>query len=295
MSRADFVSVDTSANDNTVFEKHIPVEREGETLIDCMDNNTEISRQQLKRLLHNGGVWLETTHRNGTQSIERTRRAKKTLKQSDTVHVYYNAKIQSEPPAAAELVADEGGYSIWNKPSGMYSQGSKWGDHCTLYRWAEKKLQPQRPAFIVHRLDRAANGLIILAHKKSVAAMFSAMFENHRIDKKYKAVVEGVVSDISLPHRIKNRLDNKNAVSEIISVKTNTEKNISEVEMVIETGRKHQIRRHLSEMGYPIVGDRLYGAKSIEMDLQLSSVSLGFVCPVTSVQKKYQLITDKPH
>ncbi len=270
------------------FEKHITIESEGRILIDSLSEHTACGKQQLKRLLQNGGVWLETTHRNGVPSIERIRRAKKQLKQGDTVHVYFNEKVQAEKPPVAELIADEGDYSIWNKPSGMYSQGSKWGDHCTVYRWAEKNLQPQRPAFIVHRLDRAANGLIILAHKKTVAAKFSALFEHHQISKLYRAVVEGRV-DVQLPHAIKNKLDGKNAISKIIGIKINAQGNTSEVEIAIETGRKHQIRRHLSGMGHPIAGDRLYGAKNIEIDLQLSSIRLEFVCPVTLEQKTYCL------
>lgn len=273
----------------TDFEKHILIESAGEILIDCLSQHTEPGRQQLKRLLQNGAVWLETCHHNGSQSIERIRRAKKVLKQGDTVHVYYNEKIQAEKPPEAELIADEGDYSIWNKPAGMYSQGSKWGDHCTLYRWAEKNLQPQRPAFIVHRLDRAANGLIILAHKKTVAAKFSALFEHHQIGKKYKATVEGAITDIELPHKIENILDGKKAISEIINIKTRIENNTSEVEITIETGRKHQIRRHLSGLGYPIVGDRLYGAKNLQIDLQLSAVRLDFFCPVTAEKKTYYL------
>ncbi len=271
------------------FEKHIDCARQGITLIECLSENTSLSRQQLKRVLQNGAVWLETCYAKGTQSIERVRRAKKILKKNDQVHIYYNKKIQNSLPPVAELIADEDDYSIWHKPAGMFSQGSKWGDHCTLYRWAEKNLQPQRPAFIVHRLDRAASGLMIIAHKKTVAAQFSRMFEHHQINKKYKAIVEGQVLDIKLPCKIENPLDNKTAVSEIISIKTDAEENSSEIEITIESGRKHQIRRHLSALGYPIKGDRLYGAKDTESDLQLRSVKLEFICPVTSTQKSYEL------
>jgi len=96
--------------------------------------------------------------------------------------------IEASP---AILVEDCGDYSIWNKPSGMLSQGSKWGDHCTIYRWVEKNLQPERAAFVVHRLDRAATGLILLAHKKSVASQFSRLFEKREIYKRYLVKVKG--------------------------------------------------------------------------------------------------------
>ena len=150
-------------------------------------------------------------------------------------------------------------------------------------------LMPQRQAFIVHRLDRAANGLIILAHKKSIARKFSAMFENRQIYKKYRARVEGIVSSLDLPYEIKNKLDDKLSISEIVSV-TKIDQNSTDLEVVIKTGRKHQIRRHLSGLGYPIEGDRLYGAKNLAVDLQLSAVHLKFICPVNGEHKEWFLV-----
>ena len=266
------------------FEKHIKVEESTQTILACLSASLDLSNQQIKNLMQNGAVWLESAH-----GINRVRRAKKNIKQGETLHVYYNSEIQASHPPEAVLVVDEDDYSIWNKPCGMYSQGTKWGDHCTIYRWAEQKLNPQRQAFIVHRLDKAANGLIIIAHKKSIAAKLSSMFEKREIHKKYRAVVEGALDEVTLPYEIKNELDNKLAISEIISLKVDQVKQRTVVDIKIKTGRKHQIRRHLSQMGYPIVGDRLYGAKDIESDLQLSSIELEFICPVSAKQKTYNL------
>ncbi|RDH82431.1 MAG: RNA pseudouridine synthase [endosymbiont of Galathealinum brachiosum] len=271
-------------NKTVKFEKHIKAEKNTQTILECLSASLEFSNQQIKKILQNGAVWLENSH-----GINRVRRAKKTINQGEILHVYFNAEIQASQPHEAMLIADEGDYSIWNKPGGMYSQGTKWGDHCTVYRWAEQNLMPQRQAFIVHRLDKAANGLIIIAHKKSTAAKLSAMFEKRQIHKKYRAIVEGILNDVELPYEIKNELDNKIAISEIISLIPDYEKQRTAVEIRIKTGRKHQIRRHLSEMGYPIIGDRLYGAQDIESDLQLSSIELEFSCPVSEKQKKYEL------
>jgi len=265
------------------FEKHLQVEK-SQTIIDCLSDNIELSKQQLKKIMQNGAVWLEDSY-----GVNRVRRVKKNINQGDQLHIYYDTEIQSITSPQAKLVADEGDYSIWNKPSGMYSQGTKWGDHCAIYRWVELNLHPQRPSFIVHRLDKAANGLIIIAHKKVIAAKFSQMFEQRKVNKKYRAVVEGVLDNISLPCEIKNELDKKVAISEIISLKQDIKKQCTIVEIRIKTGRKHQIRRHLSGMGYPIVGDRLYGAKNILSDLQLSSVELEFICPLSGKLKKFNL------
>ena len=92
------------------------------------------------------------------------------LQQQDRLHLYHDPRVLSIEPAEARMIADEGAFSIWYKPFGMLSQGSKWADHCTISRWVETHLRPQRPAFVVHRLDRAATGLMIIAHAKGVAA-----------------------------------------------------------------------------------------------------------------------------
>jgi len=265
------------------FEKHIQSDKE-QSVLDCLSEYTDLSKQKIKQALQNGAVWLETD-----KGVSRVRRAKKIIKINQIVHIYYDALIQSSRPVAAELVADEGEYSVWNKPCGMYSQGSKWGDHCSIYRWSEQNLLPQRPAFLVHRLDRAANGLIVLAHTKTIAAKLSAMFESRQIYKKYRAVVEGLMTEIEIPYEINSELDGKSAISEIVELSFDKLSNTTGVYIVIKTGRKHQIRRHLSGMGFPIVGDRLYGASNTGTDLQLSSVNIRFECPVTHNAKNYQL------
>ena len=64
----------------------------------------------------------------------------------------------------------------------------------------------------------------------------------------------------------------------------------SELDVEIETGRKHQIRRHLSGVGFPVVGDRLYGSQQNnpkQPDLQLRAVTLAFTCPLTKQARRY--------
>ena len=267
----------------TLFESHLPVTSDNITALQHLANNTPLSKQTLKKTMHNGAVWLESA-----LGTHRLRRAKKRLQRGDILHLYYDEAIQNSVPPAAELIADEGAYSIWNKPYGMYSQGSKWGDHCTIYRWAEQQLQPQRPAFLVHRLDRAASGLIIVAHSKKVAAAFSELFKNRHIQKQYRAIVEGSLHHLTLPYTISDEIDNKPAVSKIIAT-DELENNRTNLTIEIETGRKHQIRKHLAGIDYPIVGDRLYGFKQSAENLQLQSCYLKFNCPVTNTIQEYSL------
>jgi tRNA pseudouridine32 synthase/23S rRNA pseudouridine746 synthase len=230
-----------------------------------------------------GAVWVSRG-----RTTQRLRRATRKLRAGDEIHLYYDLRILEEIPAEPTLVADVGGYSVWNKPFGLRSQGSKWGDHCTVTRWAERHLRPERPAFVVHRLDRAANGLILVAHSKTMAAALSKLFRDRGVEKRYRVTVAGVFSRQPVPLRVDTPVDGKPAVSEFSFMRADGGR--SEVDVRIETGRKHQIRRHLAELGFPIVGDRLYGnGASDGVDLQLTAYLLAFHCPVADEAVEYRL------
>lgn len=269
------------------IEKHILV-TEDTFAVDVIAAKTELSKQRIKLAMKNGAVWLE----HGTQKIQRLRRAKRLVKKNDVLHLYYNEALLSEKALPCELIADEGAYSIWYKPTGVLSQGSKWGDHCTINRYAEENLTPQRAAFIIHRLDRAARGLMLLAHKKQTASALAALFEQRTIDKTYQAVVHGCFP--STTQTITTPINEKSATSHVKLIRYQIKKDRSLIEINIESGRKHQIRRHLQSLGFPIIGDRLYGNELAHSeDLQLSSYSLSFTCPITQQHKYYELPKEK--
>ncbi|MCW8852188.1 MAG: RNA pseudouridine synthase, partial [Gammaproteobacteria bacterium] len=100
------------------FEVHIKASVAGQAALDLLAENAPVSKQKIKKAMQNGAAWLESSN-----GIHRLRRAKKQLGENDFVHLYYDAAIQGCTPAAAELIADAGEYSIWHKPYGMYSQG----------------------------------------------------------------------------------------------------------------------------------------------------------------------------
>ena len=266
-------------------ESHVTIESPDDNAVDLLQQATGLSKQRIKTAMTQGAVWV--TRGSNTQ---RLRRAKRALREGDEVHLYYDADILAEIPAEPILIADVGGYSVWNKPYGLRSQGSKWGDHCTVARWAERNLQPERPAFTVHRLDRAANGLILVAHSKKIAAALSELFRERKVEKRYRALVAGDFSEQPNPLRFEQPVDDKAAISEFFlqDVKDNGEKSV--VDVRIETGRKHQIRRHLAGLGHPVIGDRLYGAGEADgMDLQLTAYLLAFRCPLADRPVEYRL------
>ncbi len=267
------------------IEKHVLVESAEDSPIDLLQRATDLSRQKIKLAMTQGAVWL-TRGRN----TRRLRRLKRALHAGDEVHLYYDAEILAEIPIEPTLIADVGAYSVWCKPGGLRSQGSKWGDHCTVVRWAERHLRPERSGFTVHRLDRAARGLMLVAHSKAVAATLAELFRQRKIEKRYKALVAGDFSPQPDPVRVDQPIDSKDAVSEFSLQKVGVGGEESLLDVQIETGRKHQIRRHLAALGHPVVGDRLYGeAGPDDVDLQLTAYYLAFHCPVENERVEYRL------
>lgn len=270
------------------FEKHINVTESGKLAVDILASETALSKQQLKKVMLKGAVWVTTG-----KKTQRLRRAKRQLDIGQTLHIYYDEHVLDCEPAEPELIADMGQYSIWNKPYGMLSQGSKWGDHCTITRWAEQHLTPQRNAFVVHRLDRAANGLIIVAHEKKAAALLSGLFQSRQIEKRYQIWVEGEFSEqatVDNPVKVDLDLDGRHAVSFFTRLKFDASKQQSLLDVRIETGRKHQIRQHAASLGYPVVGDRLYGNILQQENLQLKAYFMAFRCPYTAEEKQFNLL-----
>jgi len=252
------------------FEKHLDIDETGCDAATLLSAESGLSKTAIKQVMKKGAVWLTTA--TGTQRI---RRADKQLPKGAILHLYYDAAVLHQQPSAAQLIADEGDFSVWFKPYGMLSQGSKWGDHCTIYRWAEQHLTPQRSAYVVHRLDRAASGLILLAHTKKTATAFARLFRERKIEKIYQAKVTGKLVQAMT---IDKALDGKKAISHVTPLAYDESRDESVVKVSIETGRKHQIRRHLVQAGHPIVGDRLYGNVELtgEDNLALVACYLSF-------------------
>lgn len=249
--------------------------------VELICSNTELTKARAKQVMQQGAVWLTRN-----RSTQRIRRADKRVVAGDELHVYYDDNVLLQTVQPARLIADESEYSILFKPFGMLSQGSRWGDHTTVYRWAEQNLQPQRPAFVVHRLDRAASGLMIIAHQKKAAAALAALFEKRQITKQYQAIVAGHFAD---ELQMDTPLAGREALSVARRVDYDDIMDRSLLEVEISTGRKHQIRQHLAAAGFPIIGDRMYGKDQQEEDLQLRSFLLAFESPIDQQDKTYRL------
>jgi len=263
-------------------EYHCEVLLDNSNAVELLSAKTAFSKQKIKHAMQRGAVWLTSS-----KGTHRLRRHSKKLAVGNTLHFYFDSRVFNEEVTDASLICDETEYSVWYKPKGMVSQGSKWGDYNAINRWVERNLEPQRPAFIVHRLDRFASGLILIAHTKKMATALSALFQQKKINKQYKALVYGAFSPEKITFR--GEVEGKHAVTHASLLKYDQKSDTSLVQLDIETGRKHQIRYHLSKAGFPIVGDRFFSAKDSKLDLQLTAYKLSFVSPIDGKEKEYLL------
>jgi len=267
--------------------------------IDALTEACDLTKAELKLCFSKGAVWLTS----GKQKPVRLRRVKKALTLGDKIELYYNSSVLNSSVPAPTLLLDNKQYSIWLKPRGMLSQGSKWGDFSALYRWVEmnhvfENETQSRQAWLVHRLDRATAGLQVLAHSKKMAQTLTKLFENHQIKKRYQAIVHGQFPEDRQTYQ--DDIDGKSATTHVVSIQFSKALNVSLVEVEIESGRKHQIRKHLSQAGFAIVGDRLYGDATLDNnvnperpDLQLTAYRLQFECPLTLSPIDVQLSADQ--
>jgi len=272
----------------SIFEKQILVDSSVQTALELLADRTALSKQKIKQAMAKGAVWLTPINPKKGKT-QRLRRVTRQLSPGDKLHIYYNEHILVTKPTPPTLITDEGKYSVWFKPPGVLSQGSLYGDHCAISRWVELNLKPTRPCFVVHRLDRAAAGLIILAHNNHAAGLLSTLFQTRQINKQYRVLCEGDLHASEKSITCEAPIDGKQAISHFKSLKFVEALNATLLDVDIETGRKHQIRRHLALLGHPVVGDDEYGTAHPKNQLQLAATRLEFISPFDKKPRSYTL------
>jgi len=263
------------------FKKTIAAETSN-SCCDYLAEHTALSKSKLKDAMLKGAVWIS---RPGGKR-RRLRRASAALHAGDVLELYYDADLLRIVPPAAQCVDDQRRYSVWFKPSGLMAQGTEYGDHCALLRQVENHFHPRRPVFLVHRLDREAAGLMLVAHDGQAAARLSALFRDNLIAKRYRVRVRGDVQqregEIGLP------LDGKAALSHYVQLEYDPVRDVSTLEVSIATGRLHQIRRHFAMIGHGVMGDPRYGRDNKNRDgMQLMATGLRFLCPFSDRDMDY--------
>jgi tRNA pseudouridine32 synthase / 23S rRNA pseudouridine746 synthase len=247
-----------------------------EGVSDFFQKNTGLSKTKIKDAMIKGAAWKTDNRR----KRKRIRRATAWIQQGDYVELYYDPDILLIVPPSAKLLYDMIHYSVWHKPVGLMTQGTDFGDHCSLIRQSETYFQSRRNNFPVHRLDRETEGLVVIAHSSDAAKRMSTLFQNREVVKRYRAIVLGNLGSPDKVEKIEIPLDGKESITEYRTEEYNPISNTSTVAIWIKTGRKHQIRRHFDMIGFPVMGDPKYGKGNKNVQgLQLRAISLAFRCP----------------
>ena len=246
------------------------------TACEFLTEFTALSKSRVKDAMSKGAVWLKK--QKGKQ--RRIRRSTAGLIPGDILSIYYDKDLLSKSPPLPQLISDQGRYSVWVKPAGLMSQGTKYGDHCSLLRQVALYYKSKRKVYLIHRLDREAAGLLLLAHDKKAAGRISRLFQNRQVIKRYTARVLGNITDTLPEEKIDLELDGKSALTEVVVDHYDQNTHTSRVNIVIRTGRKHQIRRHFEMIGHPVMGDPRYGeGNKNKKGMQLAATALEFQCP----------------
>jgi tRNA pseudouridine32 synthase/23S rRNA pseudouridine746 synthase len=258
----------------------------GETACDFLASRTGLSRGKVKDAMNKGAVWIGK----GKGRLRRLRRATAAVNKGDRIEFYYDEKLLLLKPLVAVSLSDRRHYSVWYKPPGLVAQGTMYGDHCSLLRQTELFFRSVREVFLVHRLDREASGLMLVAHSRVAAARLSGLFQKNLIVKEYRAEVVGKAGEKGRHGNIAFPLDGKPSLTEFEVESYDPEKNTSIVNVRIKTGRLHQIRRHFDMIGFPVIGDPKYGKGNKNREgMKLKAVSLRFLCPFENREVKFTL------
>lgn len=179
-----------------------------------------------------------------------------------------------------KIVYEDKWLMVVNKPSGMVTTKERKGEEGTLEDFLSgfKKNSLSRNG-IVHRLDKGTSGLVLVAKNSQVLVDLKRQFKERKVEKKYWAMVLGeVVADGVIDRPIGRSkygfgkfgidVDGKRALTgfKLINKYRKGSSLCSLIEVNLKTGRTHQIRVHFSHLGWPLLGDKLYGGKDIGLD-----------------------------
>ena len=261
------------------------------------------SRRTLRQTLSQGRVYVND---------EVCIRANQSVLAGDVVAIGEARTVATKLSYGLEVLYEDDSILVVHKPVNLLSVAAGGERERTAYAclraWL-KEHNPRQKLFIVHRLDKFASGILVFAKSEPVQARLKILFSRHDIERRYLAIVHGVVGKNqgtirSYPyedrmmrvHSTEDSTRGKLAVTHYRVLRRF--RDITSLEVTLETGRKNQIRVHLSDMGHPIVGDRAYGettqnpSKDPLKRLGLHAFRLGFIHPLTGKSMLFQ--TDPP-
>jgi 23S rRNA pseudouridine1911/1915/1917 synthase len=255
-------------------------------------------RQNLKRMVEAGRVTID-----GTPAT----RLKQPIADGAVVRVNEKSPAQRppvtvEPPKLFEIVFEDADVLVINKPAGLLTSTvprEKRPTALAAVRRYIEQFDPKAQVGLIHRLDRDAAGLLVFSKSHLAYESLKTQFFKHTVTRVYTAIVRGAPTprngtiDTHLVERAdgtvystKRHGQGQRAVTEYETIHHADGR--STLRVTLRTGRKHQIRVHLSERGLPIIGDEVYGGPD-PAGLRLAAVMLEFDHPRSGKRLTFQI------
>ncbi len=220
---------------HTVTAKESPI-----PLVDFLAAHLNCSLRKAKRLLDERNVFVNR---------KRVWMARHVVRSGDVVEC---SEVEQSPTdrmrSGITILYDNADYLVVDKPPGLLSNGPE------SLETRLKQQQRESGLRVAHRLDRDTSGCLLVARNRDAFDRAVQLFREKKVLKIYRAIVlgrpdttEGVIT---------NRVDGATATTHWTVLSSVTE--AAHVQLKIETGRTHQIRKHMSGMGHPVLGDRQY-------------------------------------
>ena len=230
--------------------------------------DTTLSRSMIQKMLEEGKILVNEKQEKASYKTKINDK----ISVEDLVAKEIELKAQDIP---VEVIYEDSDIIVVNKPKGMVVHPANGNPDGTLVNAIMNICKDSlsgiggeiRPG-IVHRIDKDTSGLLIVAKNDKAHINLSEQIKNREITKKYVALVRGVIKEntatIDMPigrsdkdrKKMAVRKDGKKAVTHFDVIERY--KGFTYLDVKIDTGRTHQIRVHMAEIGYPIVGDVVY-------------------------------------
>lgn len=242
----------------------------------------DFTRSSLERLFEQANISIDG------QAIKPSHK----MKRSDKISVDEAILRQEPEQISLPIVYEDDDVIVIDKPEGVLSHSKGvMNEESTVASFIKPNLSSEltgNRAGIVHRLDRATSGLIIVAKNQAAQKRLQMQFSQRKTKKTYTAIVEGVPElteavieapigrNPKKPQTFRVNVDGKSASTQYKVLKSFERggNEYSELELKPQTGRTHQLRVHLKYAGHPIVGDRLYGQPGEHLYLHASQLEL---------------------
>lgn len=246
-------------------------------LVEYLASHSDYSKSKIKSLLKYKKIYI-----NNSNKFKLPYR----LKMNDQITI--DLVIKEELPF--EIIYEDSEIIVVNKKAGLLTIANYNESEITLYHQVREYANKHNfKLFIVHRLDKETSGIVMFAKSERIKMLYQDNWNELVKTRGYVAVVEGIIKKSgridNLLYEEKNTFVHssklgKRAVTNYKPIKHNNLYTLLDIN--IETGRKNQIRVHLSELGHPIIGDKKYGSKVNPVKrLGLHAYKLEIMHPIT--------------